>query len=75
MDKQEAHALLEKIQAFFGKVDPHRNIELYFAVVQRGPEVYVVTVEEPTWKPETYASHAEWEAFVANWEAFTAGKE
>ena len=74
MDEQEARALLEEIQAFFAKADPHGHIELYFNVEQRGPEGYVVTVEEPTWEPETIASRAAWHAFVTSWEAFMAGK-
>ena len=65
MNKQEACALLEEMKAFFDKVDPHGTIELYFGVEQSGPEGYIVTVEEPTWEPETFASRAEWEAFIA----------
>ncbi len=75
MNKQEAFVLLEEMKAFFDKVDPHGNIELYFGVEQRDPEGYVVTVEEPTWEPEIFIRRAEWEAFVTSWEAFIAGKE
>ncbi len=75
MNKQEALALLEEMKAFFAKVDPHGTSALYFGVEQSGPEGYVVTVEEPTWEPETVASRAAWEAFVTRWEAFRAGKE